>query len=303
MLFERAYCNQAVCAPSRNALLTGLRPTSARHLRSRHELPRARARRRHAAAVFQAARLSHRRRWARSFTSATATTRTPRRGACRTGSANVVAYALPESRATDGLTREEALFANVPRRRPRAAARRRLRIGRRARRRVSRRRDRRRGHRAGCAQAKAKPGEPFFLAVGFVKPHLPFCAPKKYWDLYDRARLHARRRDARRPRARRAYAPQFGGELRQYRDIPDERRAARGPAAHADPRLPRRGQLHGRAGRPRARRARRLGLAEEHDHRAVGRSRLAPRRPRHVVQAHQLRAGRAHPAHRLGARR
>jgi iduronate 2-sulfatase len=28
LLFERAYCNQAVCAPSRNALLTGVRPTT-----------------------------------------------------------------------------------------------------------------------------------------------------------------------------------------------------------------------------------------------------------------------------------
>ncbi len=31
----------------------------------------------------------------------------------------------------------------------------------------------------------AKRGEPFFMAVGFYKPHLPFCAPLKYWELYD----------------------------------------------------------------------------------------------------------------------
>src|SRR5262249_16730980 len=30
---------------------------------------------------------------------------------------------------------------------------------------------------------------PFFLAVGYIRPHLAFIAPKKYWDLYDRERL------------------------------------------------------------------------------------------------------------------
>jgi len=61
--------------------------------------------------------------------------------------------------------------------------------------------------------------KPFFLAVGFAKPHLPFVAPKKYWDLYDPAKIPPApnrfpQKDA--P----PYAVLFGGELRVYQDIP-----------------------------------------------------------------------------------
>lgn len=31
--------------------------------------------------------------------------------------------------------------------------------------------------------------QPFFLGVGFFKPHLPFNAPKQYWDLYEESEL------------------------------------------------------------------------------------------------------------------
>jgi len=32
-------------------------------------------------------------------------------------------------------------------------------------------------------------GKPFFIAIGFKKPHLPFIAPTKYWDLYKRENM------------------------------------------------------------------------------------------------------------------
>ncbi len=35
----------------------------------------------------------------------------------------------------------------------------------------------------------AKNEKPFFLSVGFFKPHLPFNAPKKYWDMYNESEI------------------------------------------------------------------------------------------------------------------
>ena len=31
--------------------------------------------------------------------------------------------------------------------------------------------------------------QPFFLAVGFIRPHLPFVSPRKYWELYDPTKI------------------------------------------------------------------------------------------------------------------
>jgi iduronate 2-sulfatase len=71
------------------------------------------------------------------------------------------------------------------------------------------------------AELAQKPEQPFFLAVGFLKPHLPFVAPKKYWDLYDPAQLPQPQSD-KAPQDAPAYAPTNWGELRQYRDMPEK---------------------------------------------------------------------------------
>lgn len=67
----------------------------------------------------------------------------------------------------------------------------------------------------------AKKDEPFFLAVGFLKPHLPFNAPSKYWDLYDRDKIDMADNPFR-PKNAPDAAMHNWGELRNYYDIPSK---------------------------------------------------------------------------------
>ncbi|MFN9508549.1 MAG: sulfatase-like hydrolase/transferase [Planctomycetota bacterium] len=68
---------------------------------------------------------------------------------------------------------------------------------------------------------KSKSDQPWLMAVGFLKPHLPFVSPKKYWDLYDPNKIElAAYQQA--PDGAPAYAPQNSGELRAYSNMPNQ---------------------------------------------------------------------------------
>ncbi len=213
--FDRAYCMQAVCSPSRNAMLTGLRPQTLRiydlGTNFRRSVPDVVTLPQHfkqhgwrAEALGKLFHVGH------GNHEDEASWSVPH------FRAKSIGYALPENRAQ--LTREEALFANQGgdvSKLPRGAAFESADVpdnaygdGKIAEEAVAR-----------LKAAAAKPDEPFFLAVGFLKPHLPFCAPKKYWDLYDPAKLPMPEVTAP-PKDAPAFAPQFGGELRQYAGMP-----------------------------------------------------------------------------------
>jgi len=63
-----------------------------------------------------------------------------------------------------------------------------------------------------------KTNKPFFLAVGFIRPHLPFVAPKKYWDLYDRNKISVAKFQKLAEGTPEVAYHSFG-ELRAYSDI------------------------------------------------------------------------------------
>jgi len=63
--------------------------------------------------------------------------------------------------------------------------------------------------------------QPFFLAVGFVKSHLAFGAPKRYWDLYDRNSIRLAVNPFH-PTDAPSWSTNGGWELRQYSEVPHQ---------------------------------------------------------------------------------
>jgi iduronate 2-sulfatase len=75
---------------------------------------------------------------------------------------------------------------------------------------------------AAVLRDRAGQSQPFFLAVGFWRPHLPFVAPKKYWDLYDPAAIPLPN-PATAPQGVPAIALHASGEIRGYGGPPKDR--------------------------------------------------------------------------------
>ena len=64
----------------------------------------------------------------------------------------------------------------------------------------------------------AKQDQPFLLAAGFIRPHLPFVAPRKYWELYDAETIPLAPNPFL-PRQSPAFAMNTMYELRDYLDF------------------------------------------------------------------------------------
>ncbi|MGB7323778.1 MAG: sulfatase [Rubripirellula sp.] len=222
MRFDAAYCNQAVCAPSRFTLMLGSHSTSTGlyGLGSdlRKTIPNAVTLPQHfAAAGYRTESLG------KIFHVGHGNHGDPQSFMVPHFKDKVVEYLDPAS--TDGgqLTREEALFTNQElgriRQLPRGAAFESPDVadiayadGRVADETIKRLQ--------AAKQKRADDGTPFFIAAGFARPHLPFCAPKKYWDLHDPTTLPMPvRTDA--PVDAPKVAGKRGGEIAAYKPVPD----------------------------------------------------------------------------------
>jgi len=218
VVFDRAYCQQAVCSPSRTVVMTGLRPDSTRvwdlktHFREAVPdcvtLPQYfKAQGYHAAAL---GKIYH-----RGYEDGASWSEPHWYPTGRTVDTDPADWS---KRITAPVAGEVSEYADDEPRSPRGKGRAFV---------VSDKLDDELPDGATAAEAVrrlatlARGDKPFFLAVGFAKPHLPFVAPKKYWDLHDPDSIPAPPIDQL-PEG----APEFAGhensELHNYHQIPPD---------------------------------------------------------------------------------
>lgn len=221
MRFDLAYCNQAVCAPSRFTLMLGAHSTSTglyglgNHLRKAWPdavtLPQHFYR--HGYRTESLGKVFH---------IGHGNEGDPDSFSVPHFHDKVIEYIDPRSTGGGQLTREEALFTNQAldriRSLPRGAAYESplaadtdYADGRVAAETIQRLK--------AAKQRLAKRGTPFFITAGFVRPHLPFSAPKRYWDIHDPAKLPMPVHTAL-PKGAPRVALKRGGEIAAYTPVP-----------------------------------------------------------------------------------
>lgn len=199
MVFNNAYCQQAVCNPSRTSMLTGLRPDVTRvydlQTHFREVLPNAvtlpQTFKDEGYFTASTGKIFHNSKntidpisWAVEASPIKGNTYVLPENSNGNGKQGITEAAeVPDTAYTDGKIANDAMRL--------------------------------------IAEADQR-DKPFFIAVGFKKPHAPFCAPQRYWDLYDRSAFGATNRD--RPIGSPDIAFHQWQELRGYRDVPDEGR-------------------------------------------------------------------------------
>lgn len=204
-VFQNAYCQQAVCNPSRASVITGMRPDTLKVWDLKTHFRQA-----HPDVVTLPQYFKHHGYYAQSFgkilhgqgdpsTDPPSWSADPVWDHCTKREQ----YVLPENRpGTDSGKQAAAECADVP--------------------------DDAYIDGKVAALSIEKLGElaeneqAFFLAVGFRKPHLPCCAPKKYWDMYERQTFENDDWPAlKRPKDGPDIALHNWKELRGYTDMPN----------------------------------------------------------------------------------
>ena len=229
LTFTRAYCQQAVCSPSRTSLLTGLRPDTTRvydletHFRRYRPnavtLPEHFKDRGYTSAAFSKIlhkpQLDDHQSWS-------VPSWIPDAQEWNSSESRESVLQRWNDLQANGWTSNERFYYEPSKRTPAAAGQRGWGMPSWESRRVADNAlaDGMTADAVVHALGKLRRGR-FFLAAGFLKPHLPFVAPEKYFDLYPKSRIDlAAFRES--PAGAPPYALHNSAEMRGYSDIPEE---------------------------------------------------------------------------------